>query len=168
MLIKVITLAFSSARGAFDDTFLQDFLKDCELVSIRDYFFLRNEVPYLSLVIQYFPVRQELISKMQPQGKREEAWRSELTEADMGLFNLLRDWRSKRSRKEGLPPYVLFTNRQLTQLVKLRPQSLAELMKVDGFGQSRVDKYGSEILEITKINLGPQEAAHVHSTRPPN
>ena len=172
MLVKVITLSFDSVLGGFNDSTLRDFLKDCELVSIRDHFFIRNEMPYLTLVIQYFPIRQELNPKMAPQGSRDEAWRETLTESDLGLFNLLREWRSKSSRKEGVPPYVIFTNRQLAQVVKLRPQSLSELLKVDGFGKAKADKYGSEVLEITRIHLGVQPsgigAGNVHPRETPN
>ncbi len=157
MLIKIFTLVFSSAFGGFDDVSLQEFLKDKEIISIENHFFTRNEVPYLTLVIQYFPLRQELDSKMLSQGKRDEAWRQTLSEADMGLFNLLRDWRSKRARKEGIPPYVLFTNRQLAQIVKIKPQELVDLARIEGFGQARLDKYGSEILGITKLDLGLEQ-----------
>jgi RNA-directed DNA polymerase len=90
MLIKVITLSFDSALGGFNESMVRDFIKDCEVISIRDHFFIRNEMPYLTLVIQYFPIRQELNPKMAPQGKREEEWRETLSESDMGLFNLLR------------------------------------------------------------------------------
>ncbi len=75
----------------------------------------------------------------------------------MGLFNLLRDWRSQRSKKEGVPPYILFTNQQLTDIVKKRPQSLAELTQIAGIGKGKADKYGEEILSISKINLGPKK-----------
>ena len=76
-----------------------------------------------------------------------------LSEKDMGLFNLLQDWRSQRSKKEGLPPYILFTNQQLAHIVTKRPQSLAELIQIDGIGNAKAQKYGQEILDISKINL---------------
>jgi superfamily II DNA helicase RecQ len=116
---------------------------------------VRNEIPYLVLIIKYFPTRQELDPKMAPQGKRDEAWREALTEADMGLFNMLRDWRSQRCKKDGVPPYVLFTNQQLAQIVKVRPQSLAELMKIEGVGKAKGEKYGEDVLKISKVTISP-------------
>lgn len=74
----------------------------------------------------------------------------------MGLFNLFREWRSKRSRKEGVPPYVLFNNNQLAQIVIKRPQSLAELSKIEGIGKAKLEKYGQEILEISKIEASQE------------
>ena len=148
MLIKVISIAFDSVLGAFDDSPLREFLKDKEVISIRDHFFIRNEVPYLTAVIRYFPFRQEADPAMAPQGKRDEAWRELITESDTGLFNLLREWRSKRSRQEGVPPYILFTNKQLAQVIKSNPASLAALEQIDVIGKSRIEKYGKDILEI--------------------
>src|SRR5262245_50889588 len=75
MLIKIITLSFDSAYGGFNDQALRDFLKDLEVVSVRDHFFIRNEVAYLTLIIKYFPMRQELDAKLNPKGERDEAWR---------------------------------------------------------------------------------------------
>lgn len=149
MLVKIISLTFDSARGNFDDAPLRDFLKDKEVVSIADHFFIRNEIPYLTLVIKYFPYRAEAETELSPQGRRDESWREDLSESDMGVFNLLREWRGKRSRQDGLPPYILFTNKQLAQIAKGRPETLAALEKIDGVGRGKIDKYGKEVLEIT-------------------
>jgi superfamily II DNA helicase RecQ len=69
----------------------------------------------------------------------------------MGLFNVLRDWRSKKSKQQGVPPYLLFTNRQFAEIVKQRPQNLSDLGKIDGIGKAKLDRYGADILAITKI-----------------
>jgi len=152
MLVKIISMTFNSAVGGFNDAELREFIKDIEVISITDHLFIRNEIPYLTLIVKYFPIRQEANPKLTPQGKRDEAWRGELSEADMGLFNLLRDWRSKQSKKEGIPPYVLFTNKELAQIVKQRPQSLTELGKIDGVGKAKIEKYGDAVLLISKID----------------
>lgn len=151
MQVKIITLKFDPLHGGFNDEVVQAFTKDKEIVSIKDYFFLKNEVPYLTLMIQYAWIPNGFSSeKFQT---RQDEWKSMLNEADLGLYDLLRNWRLKRSQKEGVPPYVLFSNVQFAKIVKSRPQSLTDLAKIDGVGQAKVDKYGNEILEITKINL---------------
>ncbi len=154
LLIKVISLSFDSAYGGFKDDEVREFLKDKELISARDYLFVKNDVPYLIFVLRYFPHRAEVDPKLSSKEKKDEPWRASLSEHDMGFFNLLRDWRSQRSKKDGVPPYILFTNQQLSDIVKKRPQSLGELMQVDGVGKGKADKYGEEILAITKVNLG--------------
>lgn len=70
------------------------------------------------------------------------------------MFNILREWRSKRSREEGVPPYILFTNKQLVEIVNGKPSSLTDLEKVNGVGSVKVKKYGKEILELTATTVG--------------
>jgi superfamily II DNA helicase RecQ len=157
MLIRVVSLTFDSAYGGFKDDELRDFLKDKELISSTEFFFVRNDVPYIAFVLRYFPHRAEVESKPSAKEKTSEAWRENLSESDMGLFNLLRDWRSQRCKKDGVPPYVVFTNQQLAAVVKLRPQSISELTKIDGVGKAKAQKYGEEVLAISKVDLGEKQ-----------
>lgn len=155
MLIKIVSIAFNAAHGGFDDTELRDFVKDNEIISIKDYLFLKNEVPYLTLVISYHPLRSEADPKFKPQGKRDESWRQQLAESEVGIFNLLRDWRAERCRKDGVPPYIVMTNNQLVEIVKARPQSLADLTNLSGIGKVKAEKYGADILNITRVDVAP-------------
>ncbi len=156
MLVKVLSLSFNSNIGGFNDEEVRNFMVGKEILSVTDHFFIRNDIPYLTLVVKYFPYRQEAELKpvaAQVQTKKgDESWKEGLTDADMGLFNLFRDWRSQRCKKDGVPPYVLMTNKQMAEVVKLRPQSMAELMKVEGFGKAKAEKYGEEILKISKVD----------------
>ncbi len=38
-------------------------------------------------------------------------------------------------------------------IVKKRPQSLSELTQIDGIGKGKAEKYGEEVLSISKINI---------------
>lgn len=159
MLIKIISLPFDSMCGGFNDNEIRDFLKDKELISTQEHFFIKNDIPYLTFILKYIPHRAdvELKAGSGEKDKRDEPWKNLLSEHDMGLFNILRDWRSQRSKKDGLPPYILFTNQQLAMIVKKRPQSMAELTQIDGIGKGKSQKYGDEILAISKINTGVEE-----------
>lgn len=154
MLVKILSLTFDSARGNFDDSLLREFLKDKEVISVTDHFFVKNEIPYLTLIVKYFPIRAEVDAELSPQGKRDEAWREMLSESDMVVFDMLREWRSKRCREQGVPPYILFTNKQLAHIVKDRPASLTDLEKIDGVGTMKRDKYGKDILELISNKVG--------------
>lgn len=149
MLVKVISLMFDSVHGNFDDTPLRDFLKDKEIISISDHFFVKNDIPYLTVVTKYYPYRQEVEPALAQQGKRDESWRETLSEMDMGIFNRLREWRSTRSRQDGVPPYILFTNKQLAQIAKNRPNTISDLESIEGVGRGKTDKYGKDVLELT-------------------
>ena len=156
MQARVITLRFSSMVEGFDDAPLRDFIKDKEVHALRDHFFVRNDVPYLAVMVSYSP---PVLPKLQPAtaaatgkpatNKSDESWRHLITEAEVPLFNTLREWRSARCKHDGVPPYVICNNRQLAVIVKSRPQSLAELGQVEGFGEAKLRSYGPDILALT-------------------
>ncbi|MBF8271094.1 MAG: hypothetical protein HW380_199 [Magnetococcales bacterium] len=79
---------------------------------------------------------------------RDEGWRKTLKDAAMPMFNTLREWRAKRAREEGVPPYFVCTNKQLADVVRLQPENVTALAKVDGFGAGRLKKYSQEILAV--------------------
>ncbi|MCS7068784.1 MAG: HRDC domain-containing protein [Meiothermus sp.] len=63
-------------------------------------------------------------------------------------FEALRRWRSQKAKEEGVPPYVIATNAELQAILDKRPQTLADLSAVKGFGQAKTGKYGQEILQL--------------------
>jgi superfamily II DNA helicase RecQ len=73
------------------------------------------------------------------------------------LFNTLRDWRAERCKKDGVPPYVICTNQQLAAVVAQRPQSLTGLMRIEGIGKAKAEKYGQEMLAILSAREEPPE-----------
>src|SRR6266481_3512213 len=114
MLIRIFSLTFNMATNGFDDRELRDFLKDKEVISMNDHFFIRNEIPYLSIVIKYYPYRREVAPALTAaKSKQRETQFEGMTPEIEGVFNLLRDWRSGHARKDGVPPYIIFNNRQL-------------------------------------------------------
>ena len=131
LLIHIITLRFSTAMDGFDDTPLTDFIKDKSVVSLRDHFFIRNETPYLVVVVVY-----EAVAELVPKKKtgtsarqRDATWRALLQDADMPLFEALRSWRAERCKQDGIPPYVICNNKQLAKIAGSRPQTLEPTQK---------------------------------------
>lgn len=149
MMTKVLTLRFNPLTGAFDDQPLVDFTRDKNLIDVRNHFFTHDGLPFLVMVIDYRPGELlELEERRDPRRQREDVWRETLSDQALPLFNTLRQWRSARSKTEGMPPYLIATNRQLAEIAAARPQSITALEKIEGFGPARSAKYGSDILEL--------------------
>jgi len=72
---------------------------------------------------------------------------------DDRLREYLREWRRSISRELGMPAYIVMHDITLDELCKVRPSTLAELRRVSGFGDRKVEKYGTQILETLK-NFG--------------
>ena len=160
MLARVLTLRFDQVFEAFDDSPLQEFLKAKEVFAIRDHFFVRNEVPYLAVLVTYGlrpPVAQDA-AKQKARG-RDASWRSQVSDADLPLFNALRAWRTERSKRDGIPPYLICTNKQLAAMVNTRPGSLSKLGAIDGIGKAKLEKYGQQLLALlARPRSGPGPA----------
>ena len=65
---------------------------------------------------------------------------------DDPLFIALRAWRSQRARAEGVPAYTLFSDRTLRELVAQRPTDTQALLRVWGLGESRVRRFGADLV----------------------
>lgn len=63
----------------------------------------------------------------------------------------LKEYRFQVSRKEGIKAYMVFTDKELLDLVELKPKDKEELLNIKGFGQKKVDKYGDEIIKILNL-----------------
>jgi len=154
-----MTIRFNSALEQFDDTDLQEFIKDKEILSVRDHFFIKNDTPYIAVVIHYRENYEQPTASRSGR-KRDESWREIIKDDELPLFNTLRSWRSERAKQDGIPPYIICTNRQLAEMVSERPLSLSALAKVKGFGKAKMDKYGKSILSLLKPEGPEPEKKH--------
>ena len=149
LLARLITLRFEQLLDGFDDTPLRDFLKDKEVFAIRDHFFVRNEMPYVAVVVTYglpsAPAAAQGGESI-PRQRRKSAL--QVPREHIPLFNALRDWRAERSKREGVPPYLVCTNKQLAAMVEARPRSLGKLGAIKGIGKAKLEKYGEELLAL--------------------
>jgi ATP-dependent DNA helicase RecQ len=78
---------------------------------------------------------------------------------DPGLEARLRAYRTTRAKTDSVPPYVVFSDKILQDLLTRRPQSDAALLEISGIGQAKVDKYGVELLEILRGEPAPTSGA---------
>ena len=62
------------------------------------------------------------------------------------VFERLRAWRAAAAKEAGVPAYVVFHDATLRTIATQRPGSLAELSTVNGVGQSKLEKFGEQVL----------------------
>ena len=66
------------------------------------------------------------------------------------LFNALRLWRKDRAMKEGIKPYIIFSDSTLIEIINKNPKNKEELLSIRGMGEKKFDKYGKELLDLIK------------------
>lgn len=64
------------------------------------------------------------------------------------LFNELRSTRWTLCQEEGVRAYYICNDAVLHELVDKRPQSAEDLLKIRGFGEYKVKKYGASFLDV--------------------
>jgi ATP-dependent DNA helicase RecQ len=67
---------------------------------------------------------------------------------DVKLFEALRALRLKLARKQGVPPYVVFSDRSLIEMAVVKPRNRAELETIHGVGATKLARYGEAFLAI--------------------
>jgi len=68
--------------------------------------------------------------------------------ADSRLWEALRARRKAIAAIQGVPPYVVFHDATLTEMVEQRPRTLTQLAQISGVGQRKLDAYGADFLEV--------------------
>ena len=97
----------------------------------------------LSVLMKLAREREE-----EPKTKKKPARRAVgFGDVDEGLFERLRQLRSEIAKEERVPPYMVFSDKSLTHMCAVRPQSKAEMMEISGVGEFKYKKYGERFLQ---------------------
>ena len=64
------------------------------------------------------------------------------------LYSELKAWREAKAAEEDVPLYMVLPNKAIMELLAYLPASLDMLHAIKGFGKTKLEKYGQEILEI--------------------
>lgn len=124
----------------YSSKFIRDLIKaliDFGYVSLKDgtYSMLKlNEKSYSIL-----KSKQKVMFKL--------SYQDEEKIINSDLFNKLRLWRRDTAIKEGVKPYIIFSDATLIELCNKLPQSEKELLEIRGMGEKKFNKYGEEILK---------------------
>jgi ATP-dependent DNA helicase RecQ len=73
---------------------------------------------------------------------------AELPVEAAGRFEQLRAWRAATAKEQGVPAYVIFHDATLREIAATQPSSLAALGQVSGVGETKLAKYGDQVLNV--------------------
>ncbi|MEI6564895.1 MAG: ATP-dependent DNA helicase RecQ [bacterium] len=71
-----------------------------------------------------------------------------LSAVEENLFDELKDWRKDESVHQGIPAYLIFSNKTLKAIAISRPKSHRELEAISGVGPVKLEAYGADILKL--------------------
>jgi len=93
-------------------------------------------------------------------------YKERLPPSEFRVFLKLREWGKQTAQAEAVPVYAIFTNEQLAQVVSSKVTCKADLAKIEGIGEARVEKYAEALLAAleaitgqTSLSKGDDETA---------
>lgn len=166
MRAKVLTLRFSAPLGRFDDAALVSLQQKVVLESVREHLVQVGCEAMLLCVATWR--EREVAAEERPAPDPTRANDAEatsngptsrpatpvgelcadFTSGEQALFDLVRQWRRQKAHDEGVPPYVVLTNRQLVEVVRQRPCDKTALGRIHGLGDKKIARHGEELLAI--------------------
>lgn len=81
-------------------------------------------------------------------GKSKIDYKEVLSPDEFTIYAKLRDLRTTLASETGKPVYAIFNNEQLAGMVRQATKTKADLLKIDGIGESKVEQYGEAFLNL--------------------
>ena len=73
-----------------------------------------------------------------------------LEDADRILWDALRECRRQIAAEHRVPPYVIFHDSTLLQMVEAKPGTEEDLLQLSGIGRTKLEKYGLDFLMVVR------------------
>ena len=145
-LLSSFSIFFISAFGestVCDE--LNHFLKAHRIIDVEKKFIDSERGTGWAVLVEY---AQE--SKQGSSSGPKVDYQAILSEQEFAFFSYLRDLRKSMAEKQAVPVYAIFTNEQLSQMVKKTPKTIQELMQIPGIGEAKAKQYGDVFLQAIK------------------
>ncbi len=120
------------------------FLRSHRIIQVVHRFVEQENTVYWTFLVEYI---QGTNTEKNVAGAMAVDYKDILSESDFSIFRTLRDVRKIIAENAGIPPYSVFTNKQLADISQKRPKTTSELKSIDGIGEGKVERYGKEILK---------------------
>jgi len=108
---------------------------------------------------------QTLKERQEAAQQKAKSIRTERQRVRDGLFEHLRELRSKLARKQGVPPYIIFSDATLEEMAAMKPTTETEMRAVSGVGEQKWQNYGQQFIKaiegyakVHNINLEADKA----------
>ncbi|NQV28872.1 MAG: HRDC domain-containing protein [Rhodopirellula sp.] len=133
---------------------LNQFLASHRVCSVTRELIADGANSYWTVCVEWTPGRGSASASVGADRKSRIDYREVLPPDQFSVFSKLRSLRKELAEKDGVPPYALFTNEHLAEMVRQKMTSLTALQSLDGVGPSKSEKYGAAFLELLKSELG--------------
>lgn len=76
----------------------------------------------------------------------------EFDESNEALFQKFRELRRTIAQEIGKPPYIVFSDKTLRDMARIKPVTDAQFLAVNGVGENKLHLYGPRFMEVVRSN----------------
>ena len=76
--------------------------------------------------------------------------RGVVSDTDKPFYDALRSCRTELARAAKIPPFMIFHNATLIEMMERRPENRDEMLRINGVGPVKFEKYGEAFLEVIR------------------
>jgi len=145
MKVKTFHIRLSKEHLEADQERVNSFLESVN-VSKTETGFIVDEPNYWSLLVFYDDQMKR--DQLKASNKVSYAVNTELSLEEKLMFDTLKQWRVIKAKELRLPSFMIFNNAELVTVSKIKPQHVADLSLIKGFGEQKITKFGKELLDI--------------------
>jgi ATP-dependent DNA helicase RecQ len=97
---------------------------------------------------------EELKAPSRKKSETKSTNRPQILPEDKELWDELRECRKFLAEEYNVPPYVIFHDATLKEMLDTLPTSASEMLRINGVGNNKLEKYGGEFLDILRRYSG--------------
>jgi len=145
MQIKFFTIPINSVEDFEKE--LNTFLNTHKIIETEKHIIQSAGQSYWCIYIGYIPKGKPIYNDIK---RAKTDYKKVLSEQEFKKFEQLRAIRKEISKEDSISAFVIATDAELSEILKLPELTLSALKKIKGFGEKKADKYGKRIIEKMK------------------
>jgi len=134
---------------------MNKFLAASRVLEIEQRFYQNDKSAFWSFCVRY--LNSNTGSFQQQLTKQKVDYKELLNENEFAIFSKLRECRKIIAAKDAVPAYAVFTDEELAGIARLPIIEVGKLISVKGIGDKKVEKYGSQLIELFKSKIEKDE-----------
>jgi len=143
MQIQVFTIPILNESTMLDE--MNKFLRSKKVIDVDKQLVSSNGQAYWTFCVRYL---EGAVQEDKDKNKPGVDYKEVLDEKTFGIFSQLRVIRKQVAEKNAVPVYSIFTNEELASIAKLEQISLDNMLKINGIGAKKLEKYGVQFMEL--------------------
>lgn len=120
------------------------------LVATRILKTVGDQYPVIQIADEGWEVLRGSRKVTRRQGTQPSRTRTQVDESPdvAALFEQLRQKRRELAADQGVPPFMVFSDKTLHDMARLKPQTQRDFLEVNGVGQQKLAQYGEIMMEV--------------------